>query len=180
MRISCPEEALGWSDGSGEIKQVFTAIHGEYSSSAIPSVIPWITRGHRLDAEPESGGAPAVSRPGKCPDLLHQTHHSHGQALRRTRRGKKMGSSCTRWDKILRMREGMRGKAKICGFHFHRVCGPDKFPFPTLPEVSNTTGLTFHLAVFHTGSCKPLWLEGIEGRIPCAGSHSSSSAGFGW
>lgn len=113
MRISCPEEALGWSDGSREIKQVFTAIHGEYSSSAIPSVIPWITGGHRLDAEPESGGAPAVSRPGKCPDLLHQTHHSHGQALRRTRRGKKMGSSCRRWDKILRMREGMRGKAKI-------------------------------------------------------------------
>lgn len=29
-----------------------------------------------MDAEPEGGGAPAGSRPGKDPDLLHETPES--------------------------------------------------------------------------------------------------------
>lgn len=41
-----------------------------------------------------------------------------------------------------------REEQNLCDFCFHRACGLDKFYFPTPPELSNTTDLTFRLAGF--------------------------------
>lgn len=70
------------------------------------------------------------------------------QVLKRTRR-ERNGKQLYEMDWNCEDERGNeREDQNLCGFRFHRVCGLDKFYFLTPPELSNTTGLTFHLAIF--------------------------------